>query len=60
MSSKAKGSMGGAVMALGMAFTVLLDPAKKASIENLEKEKDNRKANDNAVGDADSNVDRNG
>ncbi len=52
--------MGGAVMALGMAFTVLLDPAKKASIENLEKEKDNRKANDNAVSDADSNVDRNG
>ena len=50
MSSKAKGGVGGAVMAFGMAFTVLLDPAKKAAIENLEKENENGKANKNAVG----------
>jgi drug/metabolite transporter (DMT)-like permease len=50
-SSNGKGNLGGAVMALGMAFTVLLDPAKKDAIENLEKENENGKANKNASGD---------
>lgn len=48
--SSAKGGAGGVVMALGMAFTVLLDPAKKAAIENLEKEKETGNANKDAAG----------
>jgi hypothetical protein len=50
-SSSVKGGMGGVVMAVGMAFTVLLDPAKKAAIENLEKEKETGNANADAAGD---------
>jgi hypothetical protein len=50
-SSGAKTGVGSVVLALGMAFTVLLDPAKKAAIENLEKENENGKANKNAASD---------
>ncbi len=48
-SPKAKGSMGGLIMAFGMAFTILLDPAKKAAIENIEKNKDIGGAADDAA-----------
>lgn len=51
-SPSVKGGMGSVVMAVGMAFTVLLDPAKKAAIENLEKEKEAGNANADAAGSA--------
>jgi hypothetical protein len=50
-SSSVKGSMGGVVMAVGMAFTILLDPAKKASIENLEKKREMGDADADTAGD---------
>jgi hypothetical protein len=50
-SRGAKSGVGSVVLALGMAFTVLLDPAKKAAIENLEKENETGKANKHAASD---------
>jgi hypothetical protein len=50
-SSAIKGTAGSMVMALGMAFSGLLDPAKRESVENLEKEKDIGNANEDAAGD---------
>lgn len=35
-----KGRMAGAAMAIGFAFAALLDPARRAAIENIEKKKD--------------------
>jgi hypothetical protein len=49
--SSAKGAVGGMVMGLGMAFTILLDPAKKSAMENLDKKKNIGNPNADAAGD---------
>ena len=38
-STKGKGRLGGAVLAIGLAFGGLFDPAKTAAVENIQKKK---------------------
>ena len=39
-SAKGKGRLGGAVLAIGLAFGGLFDPAKTAAVENIQKKKE--------------------
>ena len=48
-SSKAKGRMGGAVMAIGLALWAVLDPPAKTASEEIEKNK-GRRSEENADG----------
>jgi hypothetical protein len=48
-SSKAKGRLGGAVMAIGLAFWAVLDPPSKTATEEIEKNK-GRRPQENADG----------
>jgi ABC-type phosphate transport system substrate-binding protein len=49
-SSVGKGRLGGVSLALGLAFSSFLDPAKAAAIENVEKQKENRRSEQGAGG----------
>jgi hypothetical protein len=40
VKKSSKGRMASVTMAIGFAFAVLLDPAQRAAIENIEKKKD--------------------
>jgi hypothetical protein len=39
-SAKGKGRLGGAALAIGLAFGAIFDPAKTAAVENIQKRKD--------------------
>lgn len=39
-SVRGKGRLGGAVLAIGLAFGGIFDPAKTAAVENIQKRKD--------------------